>query len=144
MAAISVTQVSLLGTESRASNSRARASLISSKDVQIIPFKVSSGDSGTTGTDTFTVALDPRTTHVQLSIKSTTGTITRSNWVSRAADTVGFPVPPIVAGGAYISPLVPVLGGETLVLTTGTLATAASTVVLHEFAPRGLTTQYAV
>jgi len=56
----------------------------------------------------------------------------------QATDTVGIPLPPLAAGGAYHSELLPVAGGETLVVTTGTLATAASTIVVHEFGLRGV------
>lgn len=138
MPAITVTQVKLLGSETRAVNNRPKLGGLGSKNFTLVPFLVNSGTTGTTGTDTFTVALNAKTAAVIVSMTSSTGTVTRSSVAVRASDTVGVPIPPLAAGGAFHSELIPVSGGETLVVTTGTLATAASTIVVHEFAYRGI------
>lgn len=138
MPAITVTKVNLLGSEDRQKNNRPKLGKLASRCVTFVPFIVSSGNTGITGTDTFTVALDVKTAAVVVSMSSTTGTITRSSVRVQASDTVGIPLPPLAAGGAYHSELLPVNGGETLVVTTGVLATAASTIIVHEFGLRGV------
>jgi hypothetical protein len=138
MPAITVTKVNLLGSEDRQKNNRPKLGKLASRCVTLVPFIVYSGNTGITGTDTFTVALDVKTAAVVVSMSSTTGTITRSSVRVQASDTVGIPLPPLAAGGAYHSELLPVNGGETLVVTTGTLATAASTIIVHEFGLRGV------
>ena len=138
MPAITVTKVNLLGSESRQKNNRPKLGQLASRNFSLVPFIVNSGSTGTTGTDTFTVALNAKTAAVVVSLFSTTGTITRSSVAVQASDTVGIPIPPLAAGGAFHSELLPVNGGETLVVTTGTLATAASTIIVHEFALRGV------
>lgn len=138
MPAITVTKVNLLGSEDRQKNNRPKLGKLASRCVTFVPFIVNSGNTGITGTDTFTVALDVKTAAVVVSMSSTTGTITRSSVRVQASDTVGIPLPPLAAGGAYHSEVLPVNGGETLVVTTGTLATAASTIIVHEFGLRGV------
>lgn len=138
MPAITVTQVKLLGSESRQVNNRPKLGGLGSSNFTLVPFLVNSGTTGTSGTDTFTVALNAKTAAVLISMKSTTGTITQSSVSVRASDTVGVPLPTLAAGGAFHSELLPVEGGQTLVLTTGTLGTAASTIIVHEFAYRGI------
>ena len=138
MPAITVTKVNLLGSENRQKNNRPKVGMLASRNFSFVPFIVNSGTTGTTGTDTFTVALNVKTAAVVVSMSSTTGTITRSSVATQATDTVGVPLPPLAAGGAYHSELLPVNGGETLVVTTGTLATAGSTIIVHEFALRGV------
>lgn len=138
MPAITVNKVNLLGSENRQKTNRSRIGQLGSGNFTLVPFIVNSGNTGTTGTDTFTVVLNAKTCGVVVSMSSTTGTITRSSVATQATDTVGVPIPPLVAGGAYHSELIPVSGGETLVVTTGTLATAASTIIVHEFALRGV------
>lgn len=138
MPAITVTKVNLLGSENRQKNNRPKVGMLASRNFSLVPFIVNSGNTGTSGTDTFTVALNVKTAAVVVSMSSTTGTITRSSVATQATDTVGVPLPPLAAGGAYHSELLPVNGGETLVVTTGTLATAASTIIVHEFALRGV------
>lgn len=138
MPAITVTKVNLLGSESRQRNNRPKLGQLASRNFSLVPFIVNSGNTGTTGTDTFTVVLNTKTAAVVVSLSSTTGTITRSSVAVQASDTVGVPLPPLAAGGAFHSELLPVSGGETLVVTTGTLATAASTIIVHEFALRGV------
>jgi hypothetical protein len=138
MAAITVTKVNLLGSETRQRNNRPKIGGLSSRNFIPVPFIVNSGTSGSTSTDTFTVTLNAKTCFVIVSMSSTTGTITRSSVAVQSTDTVGVPLPPLAAGGAYHSELLPVNGGETLVLTTGTLATAGSTIIVHEFALRGI------
>ena len=145
MPAITVTTLNLLGTETRTSVVRGKVGLMGVEQAAPIAHKVSSGNTGTTGTDTFTVVLDPRTTFVTVQITSpTTGTVTRSVVSTRASDTVGNFIPPVVAGGVSLSGLLPVLGGQTLVVTTGTLATAACTVIVHEYANRGVFTPFSI
>lgn len=138
MAAITVTKLNLLGSENRQKNNRPRIGQLGSSNFTSVPFIVNSGNTAATLTDTFTVVLNAKTTSVVVSMFSTTGTITRSSVAVQATDTVGIPLPPLAAGGAYHSELLPVSGGETLVITTGTLATAASTIIVHEFALRGV------
>jgi hypothetical protein len=138
MAAITVTKLNLLGSENRQKNNRPRIGQLGSGNFTPVPFIVNSGNTAATSTDTFTVTLNAKTCFVLVSMFSTTGTITRSSVAVQATDTVGIPLPPLAAGGAYHSELLPVSGGETLVITTGTLATAASTIVVHEFALRGV------
>ena len=137
MAAITITKVNLLGTETRPKNTRAKVASVQ-PGYAVVPFIVNSGNTGSSGTDTFTLTLNYRTVFVIVSMYSSTGTITRSNFVLQSTDTVGIPLPPLVAGGSYHTGIIPVSGGETLVLTTGTLATAASTIIVHEFGGRGV------
>lgn len=138
MPAITVTKVNLLGSENRQRNNRPKTGQLASRSFTPVPFIVNSGNTGTSGTDTFTVVLNAKTAFVTAALLSTTGTVTRSSLSLQASDTVGTPIPPLVAGGVVPVGLTPVNGGETLVLTTGTLATAASTVVVYEFALRGV------
>jgi len=137
MAAISITKVNLLGSETRVKNTRAKVAGISPPGFSIVPFIANSGTTGTSGTDTFSLALNQRTVFVIIGMFSSTGTITRSKVVLQSTDTVGIPIPPLTSGGAYHSGLIPVSGGETLVITTGTLASAASTIIVQEFGGRG-------
>ena len=138
MPAITVTKVNLLGSENRQKNNRPKIGQLASRNFSLVPFIVNSGTTGASGTDTFTVVLNAKTAAVVVSMSSTTGTITRSSVALQSTDTVGVPIPPLAAGGAFHSELLPVNGGETLVVTTGTLAAAASTIVVHEFGLRGV------
>lgn len=135
MAAITLTTVNLIGTESRAISNRARTP--SGRDTDLVPIRVSSGTSGTTSTDTATLTLDSRTRAILVVIQSTTGTITTGSSLALSSlDTVGFKFQAVAAGNVLSSPILPVMGGNTIVLTTGTLATAGSVVIIYQFAPR--------
>lgn len=144
MAAITVTSVSLIA-DSRAVTNRSKQSAAQSLEsgsfAAEVPFRVSSGTSAASLTDTFTLALDARTTSITFTTRSTTGTIAVGGTVAlQANDTVGLPLPPLTAGGVYISPKIPVAGGQTMVITTGTLAVAGNVIVVYQYAPKGIVT----
>lgn len=136
MAAITVTSVTInsVGASSRnASTKQTVFNELGLGQVVSIPLRVSSGTGGTSSTDTFTLSLTPNTTSIVVSMRSTTGTVGASSIVLQSTDTVGVKLPAVAAGGAFTTQNIPVKAGETVVLTTGTLATAGTNITIHEF-----------
>ena len=115
-------------------------------DVYPVLFRVQTANTSASGTDTASRSLPYGTTHIIFAQFSTTGTIGQSSIRFNNLDTVRYTLPPLAAGDAYFTELIPV--GQYLEnpLTqqvtnfnwnSGTLATAASTIMLYSFVPRG-------
>lgn len=139
MAAISLTPVTLNNTTTRLASNKVRNPQGSFYyQTSPIPVRTHAGVTGTTSTDTATVNTTTGTYFVRIMINSTTtGTIAAGSLISQqTGDTQGLLVPALAAGGFYDSDLIPVAPGSTVVLTTGTLATAASTVRIIEYGLR--------
>lgn len=114
--------------------------------------RVLSATTSASGTDTASRSITLGTTHIMVGLKSTTGTITQGSFRLTSLDSVEIPIPPLEAGGAWLSELIPVVQQgirgsfstnsiATLRVSTGTISTAASTILVYLFAPRCICSQ---